>query len=108
MAYAALSRRSSTELPNVRKSSQNHGRSKELDLEFDVRRLHSSHAHVLKSHGAQANSIQNILRIYDQRATQQVLDFCEIESTKFRPAGPYDQGFNSFGCGVSRLAVVDR
>ena len=39
---------------------------------------------------------------------QQVLDFAEVQSAKFRPARADDQRFHAFRHGIRRFAVIHR
>src|SRR2546427_8618484 len=67
-----------------------------------------AHAHVLKSHRAQADGVEQVLSVHDDWPFQQVLDLIEIKGTKFRPAGANYQSVDAFGRGVRGLAVTNR
>jgi hypothetical protein len=65
-----------------------------------MRNLDSAHAHVLESHGAEADGVEDVFGVDYQWATQEVPDFRKVQCAEFGPACADDQGFNSFGGGV--------
>src|SRR5207247_6533461 len=70
--------------------------------------LSPTHAHILESHRAQADGVEQVLSVHDDWPFQQVLDLIEIKGTKFRPAGANYQSVDAFGRGVRGLAVTNR
>ncbi len=70
--------------------------------------LSASHPNVFKSHGAQACRVQQVLRVYDDRSLQQMLDAVEIKGAEFRPARADHQCIHTLRRRVSRLAITYR
>ena len=67
----------------------------------------AAHAHVLKSHGVQLGGIEEIFRVDDDRALQQVFDLAKVERAEFRPAGTDHERVDTLGCRVGGVAVAD-
>ena len=69
-------------------------------LELCREALDSADTDVLKSHSAEADGVENVFGVHDQRPAEEGFDLAEIEGAKFRPARANDQRFSSLGRGV--------
>jgi len=50
------------------------------------RDLTAAYADVFESHSTQADGVQQVFSIHDERAAKHLLDAGEVEAAKFRPA----------------------
>src|SRR6267378_6949800 len=70
-------------------------------------KLLPSDTHVLKSHGAKAGRIQQVLSVDNDGPFHQVADLAEIKRAELGPSGADDESVHSFGNSVGGLAVLN-